>query len=90
MPLIRYATLFVLILVVWTLLYALFPEDAKPPNGPLFSLVLLCVAGYASGQILKLIFLPPLLGMMLCGMVLANAGMFEMTGIYAQIIVKIR
>ncbi|CAN7937187.1 unnamed protein product [Ixodes hexagonus] len=57
--------------LAWGSLWGLFGDGALP-GGHFFSLLVLVCAAYVGGQIVKLIRLPPLLGMLITGFVLRN------------------
>ncbi|XP_059176925.1 sodium/hydrogen exchanger 9B2-like [Physella acuta] len=59
-------------LAIWAALFSLTGDQALP-KGNLFSLFVLFVACWCGGYVVKLIKLPPLLGMLLVGGVLGNA-----------------
>lgn len=74
---------------MWAIMFALFEKDAKP-GGRLFMLIALFVSCYVSGWLISFIKLPPLLGMLVCGLIFANVGLFEMYGVYKEIVVGVR
>ena len=50
----------------------MFGDIAKPPNGTIFILILLVVFALICGWLFSLVRLPPLLGMLLTGIVIKN------------------
>ncbi|XP_065223902.1 sodium/hydrogen exchanger 9B2-like isoform X4 [Planococcus citri] len=85
-----YVTLILIALVVWALLYTLLHQEVEPPGGQLFILIALTGLSYFCGWLISFLYLPPLLGMLLCGIAMRNLGFFHVTGIYADIVVTIR
>lgn len=76
-------------LLLWTLLFAILGEEVEP-GGQLFILIVLMLLSCLSGWLISLLHLPPLLGMLLCGIVLRNTGFFDVGGVYLEIISVIR
>ncbi|VVC34245.1 Hypothetical protein CINCED_3A024503 [Cinara cedri] len=70
-PLLDLITLVMCIVVTWSVLYMFFDMT---PNSALASVMLLVLCSWACGKATGLVGLPPLLGMLLAGMVLANTG----------------
>lgn len=62
------------VLMTWTVLYMFFD---MPPNSELASVVLLVSCSWACGKIAGMFYLPPLLGMLLAGVVLRNTGHYD-------------
>ena len=60
-------------LLLWGVCRAMFGDLAAPPNGTLFLLIVLVVTAILLGQVFALIKLPPLLGMLIMGIILKNA-----------------
>lgn len=85
----NYITLIISALLIWALLYTLLHHEVKP-GGRLFALIVLTISSYFCGWLVSLVRLPPLLGMLLCGIALRNIGFFNMTGVYTEIVVTIR
>ncbi|XP_067013952.1 sodium/hydrogen exchanger 9B2 [Anabrus simplex] len=78
----RVAALLVLGAAIWGVACALGGEDAFPPHGQLFQLALLSVLAYVAGWIVSFVHLPPLLGMLLTGVLLRNIKVVQFTGSY--------
>lgn len=74
---------------MWALLFALLEHEVEP-GGQLFLLIVLTLASYFSGWVVSLMHLPPLLGMLLCGIALRNIGFFKVSGVYLEIVTTIR
>ena len=68
----RLATFLILVLSLWATFFGIFGEIAKPPSGTIFILIILIVFALISGWIFSLVRLPPLLGMLLTGIVIKN------------------
>ena len=68
----RLFTLVVLVLALWLACIGMFGDVAKPPSGTIFILIILVVFALAFGWIFSLAKLPPLLGMLLTGIVIKN------------------
>ncbi|KAG0427322.1 hypothetical protein HPB47_025627 [Ixodes persulcatus] len=60
-----------LLALAWGALWGLFGDGALP-GGHFFSLLALVCAAYVGGQLVKLVRLPPLLGMLITGFILRN------------------
>ncbi|CAN8005414.1 unnamed protein product [Ixodes pacificus] len=60
-----------LLVLAWGTLWGLFGDGALP-GGHFFSPLALVCAAYAGGQLVKLVRLPPLLGMLITGFILRN------------------
>ena len=69
----NYLTAFITVLLIWSILWSTVGEEALPPNGSLFSLLLLFVVSYICGQLVSVLRLPPLLGMLMTGFAFGNA-----------------
>lgn len=74
---------------MWALLFAILEHEVEP-GGQLFLLIVLTLTSYACGWLVSLLHLPPLLGMLLCGIALRNIGFFHVTGVYLEIVTTIR
>ena len=59
--------------ILYTLAYLFLEEYATPPTGPWFRLTVLWLASITGGAAAKIVGLPPLLGMMMAGLLLTNA-----------------
>lgn len=79
----------VILLLLWGLLYTLVKQEAAPGGG-LFQLIVLVLLGYIGGQIVKLAKLPPLLGMLITGIILKTIGFFKVSGVYVNIVITLR
>lgn len=86
----EYATMVLIVALLWILLYIIFRDEVMPPNGGLFSMFFLLVCSIIAGRIAAIFRLPPLLGMLLCGIILANTNLYKSQGVYAQIVSRLR
>ncbi|XP_059473319.1 sodium/hydrogen exchanger 9B2-like [Neocloeon triangulifer] len=86
----RLTALWVLGITFWCSILLLLGEDALPPNGQLWQLILLALVAKAGGWISVQIRLPGLLGMLLAGMALQSAGVVTIEGKYSDLIKIIR
>lgn len=86
---ISYVTIALGGLLLWTLLFAILGEEVEP-GGQLFTMIVLMLLSCLSGWLISLLYLPPLLGMLLCGVALRNTGFFDVSGVYLEIISAIR
>lgn len=75
--------------ISWGLLYTLV-HDEVAPGGQLLSLLTLIVSAHIAGVITNHLGLPPLLGMLVAGIVLRNIKFFEVSGTYREIVVVTR
>ncbi|PSN30829.1 hypothetical protein C0J52_17334 [Blattella germanica] len=75
----RILALVALGLMLWGYTYSLLDKIAGI-DGQLFRIGVLCVAAHLAGWLIHLIGLPPLLGMLLMGILLRNVGFVELTG----------
>uniref|UniRef100_A0A8D8QW68 Mitochondrial sodium/hydrogen exchanger 9B2 n=1 Tax=Cacopsylla melanoneura TaxID=428564 RepID=A0A8D8QW68_9HEMI len=75
--------------ISWGLLYTLL-HDEVAPGGQLLSLLTLIVSAHIAGLIVEQLGLPPLLGMLLTGIILRNIHFFEVSGTYREIVVVTR
>lgn len=76
-------------LLIWALLFALLGQEVEP-GGQLFQLIVLTVASYFCGWLISLLYIPPLLGMLLCGIALRNIGFYDVSGVYEEVVSTIR
>ncbi len=68
----RYLSLSLLPLVLWLACFSALGPVAAPPNGTIFLLLVLVVVAVLVGKVFGLARLPPLLGMLLTGIVMRN------------------
>lgn len=65
-------------------------RDAVLPQSKVFELTTLVILAYIAGWLVSLIHLPPLLGMLVAGIVIRNIGLFHMSGSYATAVSTLR
>ena len=68
----KFLTTAIIVLALWASCLGMFGDIAKPPNGTVFILIILVVLALFFGWIFSLVRLPPLLGMLLTGIVIKN------------------
>ena len=68
----KVTTLAIVILALWTTCLGMLGPIAQPPNGTIFILLILVILALIFGKIFSLIKLPPLLGMLLTGILIKN------------------
>lgn len=68
----RLLTLLILVLALWATSLGMLGAVAQPPNGTIFVLIILVVFALFFGWVFSLVNLPPLLGMLLTGIVIKN------------------
>lgn len=85
----RVVTLLLMLLLLWGVTFTIF-QDAVLPQGKVFALATLFILAYLAGWLISLIHLPPLLGMLVAGILLRNIGFFHMTGPYAAAVSTLR
>jgi Kef-type K+ transport system membrane component KefB len=78
-----------MVLLLWGVTFTVF-QDAVLPQGKLFAFATLLILAYLAGWLISLIHLPPLLGMLVAGILLRNIGFFHMTGAYATAVSTLR
>lgn len=60
------------------------------PSGDLFRLIVLVLCAAVAAPLTALVRLPPLLGMLLAGIVLRTVGFYHVSGVYRNIVVNLR
>ncbi|XP_069698459.1 sodium/hydrogen exchanger 9B2-like [Periplaneta americana] len=85
----KIATMVLVFLLSWGVLYTIF-QDVVLPQGKVFALATLFILAYFAGWLISLIRLPPLLGMLITGILLRNVGFFHMTGGYLTAVSTLR
>ncbi|XP_043288686.1 sodium/hydrogen exchanger 9B2 [Venturia canescens] len=86
----RTSCLFLMGLLIWGIVYCIIGRDAAP-GGPLFSLAALSIAAHFGGWIFSLTTLPALIGMLVTGIVMQNAGLVDIGGgHYGSVISNLR
>lgn len=77
------------LVLLWTLLYVLVHHEVTP-RGDLFKILVLIVLAFLAGRLVALIRLPPLLGMLITGILLRTYGFYQISGVYTQIVITLR
>ncbi|XP_032666490.1 sodium/hydrogen exchanger 9B2 isoform X2 [Odontomachus brunneus] len=85
----RVLCLFLLGLLLWGVAYSVIGKDAAP-GGPLFGLASLCIAAHFGGWLISLTTLPALIGMLITGLILQNAGLVRIGGEYSVVVSNLR
>ncbi|XP_059482694.1 sodium/hydrogen exchanger 9B2-like [Neocloeon triangulifer] len=80
----------VMILLTFGALISLLGNTAMPPDGGIFQLVMLTFVAFAAGFLLSLCKMPPLLGMLLSGILLRNVGAFYLEDSYLEAVSSLR
>jgi NhaP-type Na+/H+ or K+/H+ antiporter len=76
----------ILILLIWASLWSIVGEAAVPPNGSLFTLLVIFIISYLFGEIISLVDLPPLLGMLIAGFIIGNTFEINLNKKYSSIL----
>lgn len=74
---------------LWGIVYSVAGSGFMP-GSQLFSLAVLFILAYIAGEVVKLIKLPPLLGMLLMGILLRNVGFVHISGVYMEVTASLR
>ncbi|KAI4466975.1 sodium/hydrogen exchanger family [Holotrichia oblita] len=82
-------TLFLLLLCCWAIGYALFGEVVGI-HSQMFSLVVLFITAKIAGYLTSLLKLPPMVGMLLMGVLLRNVGFLNIDGNYRKFTAVLR
>lgn len=85
----RVLCLFLLGLLLWGIVYCILGETAAP-GGQLFGLAALCLAAHFGGWLFSLTTLPALIGMLITGIIMQNAGLVSIEGSYTVVISNLR
>lgn len=85
----RIATVILMLLLFWGVMFTIF-QDAVLPQSKIFELTTVVILAYIGGWLASLIRLPPLLGMLVTGILLRNIGSFHMVGGYATAVSTLR
>ncbi|GFG39584.1 hypothetical protein Cfor_01014 [Coptotermes formosanus] len=83
------ATIILMLLLFWGVTFTVL-QDAVLPQSKLFALATLFILAYLAGWLVSLIHLPPLLGMLVTGILLRNSGFFYMTDNYVTAVSILR
>lgn len=85
----RILSLVLIGLLSWGIVYAVLGDTAVP-GGQLFGLAVLCIAAHFGGWLMSLTTLPPLIGMLLTGLLLQNVGLVHIAGEYREVVSQLR
>ncbi|CAG9767909.1 unnamed protein product [Ceutorhynchus assimilis] len=86
----RLLALVVLGVVAWCILYTIVGPLAAPPNGQLFQLLVLVLAGKFGGWLVSLTTLPGLIGMLFTGMLMQNVHLVDIDASFYPITKQLR
>lgn len=76
---------------LWTVAYAWIGDDMLPPEGAICSIYLVALSAYVAGTLVgKFTPIPPILVMLLIGMLYANIGLLKVDDSHIRIIAVIR
>lgn len=73
----------------WLLLILLLGAEALPGGG-LFTLLAVVLAGQLVGEATQLVGMPPLIGMLLTGVVARSTNLYQVSGVYVDIVSTLR
>lgn len=82
-------SLLTMVLMFWLLLFILLGNQISP-SGDLFRLLALVLCAAIAAPLAKLVHLPPLLGMLLAGILMRSVGFYHVSGIYPAIVANLR
>ncbi|KAK7870450.1 hypothetical protein R5R35_000732 [Gryllus longicercus] len=82
-------SIFTILLLLWGTAYTLF-QDHVAPSSSLFILFSLFILAYIAGRLIFFLKLPPLLGMLLVGIIIGNVNIFNMEGWYKTAVSTLR
>ncbi|XP_072157033.1 sodium/hydrogen exchanger 9B2 isoform X3 [Bemisia tabaci] len=77
------------VVLLYLVLYFLLKNEMLP-GGQLLSLLAVILCAYFVGQVVKLMHLPPLLGMLVTGIIFRNTGLFHADGVYREAVLVLR
>lgn len=72
--------------LAWSCLYLILHREVLPPGG-LFQLLLLLSSAQLMGMATAYLGLPSLLGMLVTGIVLRSSGLFQLDGVYPDLVI---
>ncbi|XP_014288885.1 sodium/hydrogen exchanger 9B1 isoform X2 [Halyomorpha halys] len=85
----KWSTVILHMALSWSCLYLVVHNEVLPSGG-LFQLLILLLCAWMGGEVCKLIKMPPLLGMLIAGILLKTFGFFQFYGVYPDLIVVSR
>lgn len=77
-------SLCLLALVLWAIFFCIFGDEHLGIKSQIFQLSVLFISSKVAGCIIGLIKLPPMIGMLLMGVLLKNVGFINITGDYTK------
>ncbi|XP_065213486.1 sodium/hydrogen exchanger 9B2-like isoform X2 [Planococcus citri] len=84
----RMISFYICVAIIWGILFAFLKHEVLP-GGKLLLLILLMAGAYTLGDVFKHVGLPKILGMLVCGILFRNSGLFfdsKEAGVYADVI----
>ncbi|KRT86794.1 Na/H antiporter [Oryctes borbonicus] len=75
--------------LLWAVLYTIVGDTAAP-GGLLFQLILLALCAHFGGFLMSLTTLPPLIGMLITGLVLQNVGIVDINESFGEVTKELR
>ncbi|CAH0390299.1 unnamed protein product [Bemisia tabaci] len=85
----RVVSHFILGFLLWGILYTLMGHDVAP-GGQLFNIALLCISANFGGWVFRMLTIPPLVGMLLVGMLYQNIGLIDIHPPYVKVVATFR
>ncbi|XP_014282333.1 sodium/hydrogen exchanger 9B2 isoform X3 [Halyomorpha halys] len=85
----RVFALLLLVILAWGVVYAILGKESAP-GGQLFDIAILCICAHIGGWFFRMIALPPLVGMLLVGIVFRNVGFIEIHSPYNELVSVLR
>ena len=76
-------------LLCWGIVYAVLGQTASP-GGQLFGVAVVCIAAHFGGWLMSLTTLPPLIGMLLTGLLLQNVGLVHIAEEFREVVSVLR
>ncbi|KAK5644275.1 hypothetical protein RI129_008120 [Pyrocoelia pectoralis] len=77
-------SLFLLFFLLWAIAYSIFGNEYVGVNSVILRLAVLFISAKLAGCLLGLIKIPPMIGMLLIGVLLRNVGFIEVVGEYTK------
>ncbi|KAJ8915608.1 hypothetical protein NQ315_003392 [Exocentrus adspersus] len=81
----RIVSLILIGIFTWCVLYAIVGENAAPPNGKLYQLILLSISAHIGGWLMSLTTLPGLVGMLFTGLLFQNINVVNIDDSFTSI-----
>lgn len=85
----RIFALVLLVLLAWGVIYSIMGPDAAP-GGQLFDIAVLCIAANFGGWLFRMVTMPPLVGMLLVGILFQNIGLVNIHDVYDDVVSVLR